>query len=100
MRQVLLVRFGEVHLKGMNRPFFLKKLTENVRKAVASAGGKVWLSDSRIYVSDMDIDEAAERVRRVFGIHSVSPAWELEKDFEQIAAKCVELTKDLRGTFK
>ena len=29
MRQVLLVRFGEVHLKGMNRPFFLKKLTEN-----------------------------------------------------------------------
>jgi len=100
MRQVLLVRFGEVHLKGMNRPFFLKKLTENVRKAVASAGGKVWLSDSRIYVSDMDIDEAAERVRRVFGIHSVSPAWELEKDFEAIAAKCVELTKDLRGTFK
>ena len=100
MRQVLLVRFGEVHLKGMNRPFFLKKLTENVRKAVASAGGKVWLSDSRIYVSDMDIDEAAERVRRVFGIHSVSPAWELDKDFEQIAAKCVELTKDLRGTFK
>jgi len=100
MRQVLLVRFGEVHLKGMNRPFFLKKLTENVRKAVASAGGKVWLSDSRIYVSDMDIDEAAERVRRVFGIYSVSPAWELDKDFEAIAAKCVELTKDLRGTFK
>ncbi len=100
MRQVLLVRFGEVHLKGMNRPFFLKKLTENVRKAVASAGGKVWLSDSRIYVSDMDIDEAAERVRRVFGIHSVSPAWELDKDFEAIAAKCVELTQNLRGTFK
>jgi len=100
MRQVLLVRFGEVHLKGMNRPFFLKKLTENVRKAVASCGATVWLSDSRIYVADMDIDEAAERVRRVFGIHSVSPAWELEKDFEAIAAKCVELTKDLRGTFK
>ena len=70
MRQVLLVRFGEVYLKGMNRPFFLKKLTENVRKAVAYANAKVWLSDSRIYVADMDIQEAAERVRRVFGIHS------------------------------
>ncbi len=100
MRQVLLVRFGEVHLKGMNRPFFLKKLTENVRKAVASAGGKVWLSDSRIYVADMDIQEAAQRVCRVFGIHSVSPAWELEKDFELIADKCVELSKNLSGTFK
>lgn len=100
MRQVLLVRFGEVHLKGQNRPFFMKKLTENVRKAVASAGGTVWMSDSRIYVADMDITEAAERVRRVFGVYSVSPAWELEKDFEQIAAKCVELSTDLKGTFK
>ncbi len=100
MRQVLLVRFGEVHLKGMNRPFFLKKLTENVRKAVAYANAKVWLSDSRIYVADMDIQEAAERVRRVFGIHSVSPAWELEKDFDVIADKCVELSKNLSGTFK
>ena len=100
MRQVLLVRFGEVHLKGQNRPFFMKKLTENVRKAVASAGATVWLSDSRIYVADMDIEEAAERVRRVFGIHSVSPAWEMDKDFELIAEKCVELSKDLKGTFK
>ncbi len=100
MRQVLLVRFGEVHLKGQNRPFFMKKLTDNVRKAVASAGATVWLSDSRIYVADMDVTEAAERVRRVFGIHSVSPAWEMDKDFEMIAAKCVELSKDLKGTFK
>ena len=100
MRQVLLVRFGEVHLKGQNRPFFLKKLTENVRKAVAPIGGTVWLSDSRIYVADVDITEAAERVRRVFGIYSVSPAWEMEKDFELMAAKCVELARDLKGTFK
>lgn len=100
MRQVLLVRFGEVHLKGQNRPFFMKKLTENVRKAVAPIGGTVWLSDSRIYVADADITEAAERVRRVFGVYSVSPAWEMEKDFEMIAEKCVELSKDLQGTFK
>ena len=100
MRQVLLVRFGEVHLKGQNRPFFMKKLTENVRKAVAPIEGKVWLSDSRIYVSDVDIEDAAERVRRVFGIHSVSPAWEMDKDFDMIAEKCVELSKDLKGTFK
>ena len=100
MRQVLLVRFGEVHLKGQNRPFFMKKLTDNVRKAVAPIEGKVWLSDSRIYVSDVDVMDAAERVRRVFGVYSVSPAWEMDKDFELIAAKCVELSKDLKGTFK
>jgi len=101
MRKVLLVRFGEVYLKGLNRPYFLKKLTANVRTAVAPIGGHVWLSDSRIYVSGAeDIEECAQRVRKVFGVHSVSYTLELEKDFETIAAACVELTKDLSGTFK
>ena len=101
MRQVLLVRFGEVHLKGLNRPYFLKKLTENVKRAVRPLDGKVWLSDSRIYVSDArDMDECIRAVCRVFGVYSVSPAWEMDKDYAQIEAKVVELTRDLTGTFK
>ena len=101
MRQVLLVRYGEVHLKGQNRPYFLRRLTENVRYAVAPIGAEAWLSDSRIYVSGMaDMDEAIRRVTRVFGLHSVSVAWELDKDFDQIAAKCAEMAKELTGTFK
>ena len=101
MRQVLLVRYGEVHLKGQNRPYFLRRLTENVRHAVAPLGAEAWLSDSRIYVAGMaDMDEAVRRVTRVFGLHSVSPAWELDKDYGEISAKCVQLAKDLKGTFK
>ncbi len=101
MREVLLVRFGEVHLKGLNRPHFLKILTNNVRRAVEPIGGNVWLADSRIYVSDVaDLYDCAERVRKVFGVYSVSPAYELDKDFEQIAAKCVELMRGKAGTFK
>ena len=46
MRDVLLVRYGEVFLKGANRPYFLKVLTDNVKKAVKSIGGKVWISPS------------------------------------------------------
>ncbi len=101
MRQVLLVRYGEVHLKGQNRPYFLRRLTENVKHAVAPIGADAWLSDSRIYVSGMaDMDEAVRRVTRVFGLHSVSPAWELDKDYTEISAKCLELTRELKGTFK
>lgn len=101
MRKVLLVRFGEVYLKGLNRSSFLKVLTDNVKKAVKPVGGKVWLADSRIYVADVaDIDDCIARVTKVFGIYSVSPAFELDKDFEQIANACVEMTKTLRGTFK
>ena len=46
MRDVLLVRYGEVFLKGANRPYFLKVLVANVRKAVHAIGGHVWMSDS------------------------------------------------------
>ena len=101
MRQVLLVRFGEVHLKGLNRPYFLKKLTDNVKRAVKPLGGRAWLSDSRIYVSDCpDMDACVEAVRRVFGVYSVSPAWEMDKNYDQIAAKVAEITRGLTGTFK
>ena len=101
MREVLLVRFGEVHLKGQNRPYFLKTLTENVRRAVKPLGGQVWLADSRIYVAGVeDMRACGERVRRVFGVYSVSPAWELPKEFDVIADKCVEMMRPLSGSFK
>ncbi len=102
MRNVLLVRFGEVHLKGLNRPQFLKKLVDNIRRAVKPLGeGDVWLSDSRVYVADIDdMQSCADRVCKVFGVHSVSPAMELPKDFEAIAAACVELMRGKAGSFK
>ena len=101
MRKVLLVRYGEVFLKGANRPHFLKLLTDNVKRAVKPIGGRVWLSDSRIYVSDVeDMDECVRRVRKVFGLYSVSPAIECEKDLDEIAQHCVEMMKPYSGTFK
>ena len=102
MRELLLVRYGEVFLKGQNRPFFLRKLVDHVREAVSGVGGRVFLSDGRIYVSDFtDMDECIRRVTRVFGIHSVSPAVEMEKDdFEAICAQAAKMMEPLSGTFK
>ncbi len=101
MRRVLLVRYGEVFLKGANRPHFLKILVDNVKRAVRPLGGHVWMSDSRIYVSDCeDMDECARRVRKVFGLYSVSPAIECEKDLDEIAGQCIEMMKPCTGSFK
>ena len=101
MQQVLLVRYGEVFLKGANRPHFLKALTDNVKRVVKPLGGHVWLSDSRIYVSNVsDMQACIENVSKVFGVYSVSPAIEIEKDFEAIAAECVKMMQPYSGTFK
>ena len=101
MREVLLVRYGEVFLKGANRPHFLKVLTDNIKRAVKPVGGHVWLSDSRIYVSDFEnLQECIRRVTKVFGVYSVSPAVEMEKDFDAIAEKCIDMMRNFEGSFK
>ena len=101
MRQVLLVRYGEVFLKGANRPHFLKVLTDNIKRAVKPLNGHVWLSDARVYVSDFtDLQACVDRVSKVFGVYSVSPALEMEKDLDVIGEACVQMMAPLSGTFK
>ncbi len=102
MREVLQVRFGEIFLKGLNRPQFLRMLVGRVRNAVQPINGHVWLNDSRVYVSDAsDMEEAIRRVTKVFGVHSVCRAIEMEKgDFEAICAKATEMLKEHKGSFK
>ena len=102
MREVLQVRFGEIFLKGLNRPRFLHMLVERVKNAVSGVRGHVWLSDSRVYVSDMtDMDEAIRRVCKVFGVHSVCRSIEMDKsDFGAICDEAVELMRGHSGSFK
>ena len=102
MREVLMMRFSEIHLKGLNRPYFMRMLVERVKEAVKAVRGRVWLSDSRVYVSDAaDMEEALRRVRKVFGVHSVCRAVEMDKsDFPAILAQSVEMMRGVQGSFK
>ncbi len=101
-RELILVRYGEVFLKGLNRPYFMRALVKNVKKAVAADGAEVWLHDGRIMVAGFtDAEACAARVCKVFGVHSVCPAVEMEKDsFEAIAARAAALCAGLSGSFK
>lgn len=102
MRKLLMVRYGEIYLKGLNRPYFLRALVSRVREAARPFGGKVWLHDARVFVSDMNDPEGCmERVRKVFGVHSVCPAIEMEKDdFDGICQQAELMMRPLSGTFK
>lgn len=101
MKELLMIRYGEIYLKGQNRPFFIKLLVSRVKQAIKNQGAKVWVSDSRIYVSDYaDKEECISKISKVFGVHSLCVAHELDKDFEKISEKAVELMQDLSGSFK
>lgn len=84
MEKVILIRYGEIHLKGLNRPYFEKKLLENIKKSLRHIPDvKVVRAQGRFYVENY-ADEAAviDALTRVFGIVSISPAYKVEKDFE------------------
>ncbi|WP_027621276.1 tRNA uracil 4-sulfurtransferase ThiI [Acetivibrio clariflavus] len=102
MKKVILVRYGEILLKGLNRPLFEKKLIDNIKRAIYKLGKiEVSRSQARIYIEpqdeNYDFDEAINLLTKVFGIVSVSPVWKIETDFEVIKEKSAVMVKDLLG---
>ncbi|MBR3459890.1 MAG: tRNA 4-thiouridine(8) synthase ThiI [Clostridia bacterium] len=94
MEQVLLVRYTEIHLKGLNRPYFERALVDNMKRALRGMSPKIEREHGRIYVrniSEESFPEATDRLTRVFGIHSVSPAVAVEKDWETVVAAALDL---------
>jgi thiamine biosynthesis protein ThiI len=77
MKTTILCRFGELFLKGGNRGRFERALADNVRAAVTGLpGARVSNPHGRVVVTvdEADREEACQRVARVFGLVSLSPA--------------------------
>jgi thiamine biosynthesis protein ThiI len=97
MERLLLVRYGEIFLKGLNRPFFEKLQVQRTSEALGGYPGvRVTKSEGRLYVAgyaEGDEPGVIGRVREVFGLHSVCPAVKTDKDFETVcetAARCLK----------
>lgn len=76
MDKTLIVRYGEISLKGKNRYLFENWLMDNMKAALTGLPPKkIEKTYGRIYVElGDDAEEVVRRITRVFGIHSVSPA--------------------------
>lgn len=106
MNSIILVKVGEVHLKGLNRPYFEKKLINHIRTAVKPYGGVVKSAQSRIYVCGIDearTDEAMKKLSKIFGIHALSKAVVAQKNMESIAGTVIDTLRAegiTSGSFK
>ncbi len=84
MEQLILVRYAEIHLKGLNRPYFEKLLVTRIREALFGIPDvKVVRMMGRMFVENIPearLAEAVDRVKKVFGVHSLSVAVKTEKN--------------------
>jgi thiamine biosynthesis protein ThiI len=90
----LLLRYGEIALKGQNRGYFLDTLVRNVRRALETLGpATVDVVFGRILVEvHAPAASAADRLRKVFGIVSLSPVEAVPLDLEAVIAAAVRQT--------
>jgi thiamine biosynthesis protein ThiI len=109
MKEIILLKDGEIVLKGLNRRTFEDVLKKNIKHALSPLGSfEIRSAQSIIYVKplsdDIDLDEACLKISRVFGIVSYSRAAICEeKTLESIMATApVYLEKELKAakTFK
>ena len=99
MNDIILLKLGEIILKGLNRRSFEQKLINNVRRRLAPIGNfKVYCMQSTIYVEaeqeGADMDAAFEALKKVFGIINLSRAAACENDKDAIVKLAIEYLKD------
>ena len=99
MNDILLLKPGEIFLKGLNKRYFEEKLMNNLRRRLKHVGKfEVSCRQSTFYVEpraeDADLDAALDAARQVFGFATVTRAAACEKTPEAIAALAIRHLRD------
>ena len=99
MKEMFLLKLGEIVLKGANRRTFEETLKKNVRRTVSHFGAfKVYIMQSTVYVEpqadDCDLDGAWEACGHVFGVSSMCRCRACEKNLDAIYQAVVDYLGD------
>jgi len=97
VENVVVIRYGEIMLKGKNKRFFEDKLVSQIRHALSDLGKlRVYKAHSRIYidVESYNVNDITDRAKRVFGVVSLSVAKRFEVDMDKIKEIALDELKD------
>lgn len=105
MKEIILIKDGELSLKGLNRQNFEDRMIRNIKRRLKPLGEfHVKKAQSTIYIipesEDFDIEEALKRMGTVFGIAGFSRACVCEKSAEDIFNKAPVYLKDTLSSVK
>lgn len=99
MKEIILCKYGEIALKGLNKSSFESTLVKNVKRRLRRFGKfDYWRSQSTLYISPLeesiDMDEVLEAVGKIFGIVKMYKALEVEKSMEAILGDTLDYLAD------
>ncbi len=103
MKQAIIIRYCEIHLKGKNRGYFEKMLKENIKRSLKGIDFKFTAMHNRYLIEDFNEDDyeiIVDKLKKIAGIHTISIALVVESTFESIFEAVKNLIQDKNGTFK
>ncbi|MFD2618034.1 tRNA uracil 4-sulfurtransferase ThiI [Terrilactibacillus laevilacticus] len=94
--EFLVLRFGEISLKGKNKKKFIVKLETTIRerlKRFPNLFVKRHYDDIEITLHGEDVDAVAEQLQSIFGIHSIRAAIKVENNLENIKQGALQIAQ-------
>lgn len=98
--ELILIKYGELTTKGENREEFIKLLAKNIKNILKGYNANIIKNRVRMYIECDRVDEAINKLTKVFGIHGIVKAYKLDADENRIKELSLKLLKDKKGTFK
>lgn len=101
MNRAVLIRYGELFLKGKNKNYFEKVLADNIKRQLSEFEYTFYKTSGRYFITNYDLDieeQIIDKLTKVFGIHSISPCDMVDSDVDTI--ENIVSSIRLRGTFK
>ncbi len=97
MKSLIFIRYGEIALKGKNRPYFEKQLKHNMKQALKGLEPFTIHFNRGRYSVEIENDlqmTAIERLQKIFGIVSVSPAYRVPLEINDICQQAAGLLEE------
>ena len=91
---VILIRYGEIFLKGHNRKFFENILQKNINESLKEFPHELKKISGRYELSGYDVEQEKaiiSKLTKIFGLYSLSVATKIETDYENIKKECLKI---------
>ena len=100
MNELIMIKYGELTTKKDNRKYFVKTLAANIEAMLKDEKTQIIKNNVRMYIYCENADKIEEKLKKVFGIHSISKAYKVNNNIEDVLKKSLEIMDKNKKTFK
>lgn len=100
MKELIMIKYGELTTKKANRKIFIKILAQNVEKVLEGENVEITKDNVRMFIKCENAKLIAIKLQKVFGILSIVIAYKVNNTIEDVLNKSLEIMDKTKKTFK